>query len=1113
MYRKPAAWILLGLLSLGGAVFSFVYFPSAFPLVTLDIRMDRQMALDQARELAQRFGWGPADFRAAASFRVDRRLQNFVELEAGGKEAFADLLRGDLHSPYTWLVRHFREGEANETFVRFTPAGEPYGFDERLPEDRPGAALAPEEAAAIARRVAEEDWGIDLSAYEPVEQSQEVRPGGRVDHTLVFERRDPRLGEGRYRIRLRVGGDRLTELTHFVRIPEGFDRRFEEMRSANDAIATGASVAMVVLYIFGGCLVGLFFLLRQRWVIWRPAVFWGFLVAFLQALVRLNHWPLVWMGYDTALSTQAFAVERIVALLGELIFMGGLLSISFMAAESLSRRAFPHHIQFWRIWSRPAASSLPVLGQTAAGYLAVSLFFSYAVVFYFLSSRLLGWWTPSEALFHPDVLATYFPWFSSIAISLQAGFWEECLFRAVPLAGAALLGRRFGRPRLWIGGAFVVQALIFAAAHASYPNYPAYTRVVELMLPSFFFGALFLAFGLLPAIILHFVYDVVWFALPLFASTAPGAWLDQFLVVALALIPFWVVLFARARAGAWRKRPPEDLYNSAWEPPPPGVAAAEPAPVERLELGRGRVRLLQVGGLLGLALWFGAGHFRNEAPPLEIDRSGALAVARRALEERRAPLEPPWRLLSSVEAPLDTTHRFIWREGGSEAYRALLGNYLPPPHRQVRLVRFEGDVAERAEEYLVFIDPGGGVRRVRHRWPQDRPGARLSEEEARSIAHETLRSHFRRDPETLRPVSVTPSNLPARDDWVFTFSDPEVYPLAEGEARLSVVIAGDRVVDTPRFIHVPEEWERAERNRSQRAQILGLVSVLGVVVLLGAGVIGAIVGWARKVFSVRVFLTFLALLIGANAVGRINDWPSVTARFSTAQPWNTQILTTVAGLAVSLLFVSLVLALVNGFAGQWSTSSGERPRAIVLGVPLGLLAAGFFAATGRLEAPLVPPWAGYTAAGSHIPWLGVALSGWFAFVTQTTLLILLMAALDRFSLGWTRRKALFLALAPFVGLALVGAGSVESVSSWMISGLLTGALLLASYVWIIRYNLALLPFAAAALVLLDRLREAWFQAFPGALSGNLLAILLVFLFASYWSRLLATSRVGDRSGR
>jgi hypothetical protein len=69
-------------------------------------------------------------------------------------------------------------------------------------------------------------------------------------------------------------------------------------------------------------------------------------------------------------------------------------------------------------------------------------------------------------------------------------------------------------------------------------------------------------------------------------------------------------------------------------------------------------------------------------------------------------------------------------------------------------------------------------------------------------------------------------------------------------------------------------------------------------------------------------------------------------------------------------------------------------------------------------------------------------------------------------------------------------------------------LLLGAYIWIIRYNLALLPFAVAGFVLLDRLGQAWLQAFPGALAGNIVAILLVFLFAAYWARILTDGPAG-----
>jgi membrane protease YdiL (CAAX protease family) len=76
------------------------------------------------------------------------------------------------------------------------------------------------------------------------------------------------------------------------------------------------------------------------------------------------------------------------------------------------------------------------------------------------------------------------------------GFWEECLMRAVPIAGAVLIGRQFGfgtRERaspMVVWGVVLFQSLVFGAAHANYPAQPAYARLVELVIPSIGFAVL-----------------------------------------------------------------------------------------------------------------------------------------------------------------------------------------------------------------------------------------------------------------------------------------------------------------------------------------------------------------------------------------------------------------------------------------------------------------------------------------------------------------------------------------------------------------------------------------------------------------------------------------------
>ncbi len=1113
MFRKPWFWAVFILVSVLCTAWAVMNFALAFPLVTLNVTMDRAAAMAAADDLATSRGWGPPEpARQAVQFSLDNQVQSFVELEAGGKEAYTAMLAGDLYSPYAWRVRRFREGETNETLIRFRPDGTKYGFRERMPEDEPGASLEADAAQALAEAAVATDWDVDLSEYDLVEASHEVRPGGRTDHTLVYERPDVMIGEGHYRLRLTVSGDRFTELTHFIKIPEAFSLRYQEMRSANNAIATGSLFAIAILYMAGGCVVGLFFLLKEGWVVWKPALKWALFIAFLQALVVLNQWPLLWMGYDTAVSSTTFALQQFAVAIAQLVGMGSVLALSFIAAESLGRRAFPRHIQLWKSWSGEVASTPTMLGQTVAGYLLIGIFFAYEVWLYLFTAQHFDWWSPSSALTDPDVLANIFPWLTSIAISLQAGFWEECLFRAVPIACAALLGKRFGKTWLWISAAMILQAVIFGAGHANYPAQPAYARVVELIIPALGFGGLYLLFGLVPAIVFHFAFDVVWFALPLFAADTPGIWISRTLVILLTLIPLWVVLRARWRAGAWGAVP-ADAYNAAWVPPP---APERAAPTVQSAAGGLSPRLrtaLPLLGIAGLVVWGLASNFRPDAPTLENTDREARTAAREQLTAEGVDLGDEWRELANAQAPLGLEDRFIWTEGGPEAYRQLLGHFLPVPRRMVRYAKFEGDVAERAEEYLVFLGPDGAVQRTTHRLPEGRTGAQLEEEEARVIALETIRTDLGMDPETLEEISADPSQLPERRDWTFVFKDPVDYPLENGEARITVRIAGDEVVETGRYVHIPEDWEREHRNRQGIAQIIQISCVVLMVLLFLAAAVLAVIRWSRGRFDRATFAIFFVAMAVIGAIGLGNGFRTGTSQFMTAQPWKLQVAIVVIGGLIATTGIAAVTSLLIGLAHRWLPRPAEstRGRDIAAGFALGALLSGLGALGAFLAPAKLPSWPNFGGAADSLPVLGAALGPLSSWVTGTALMLVVVALVQAVTSGWQRRFAAGSAILIGLGLVVAGSGGVETVPLWLAEGVITGLVLLAVWVLVLRHQPALVPLVTATGTVLGAINDTVVGAFPGATAGSLIGAVLVVAAAVWWYGRLATSS-GDATG-
>ena len=1120
MFRRPGFWITAVMVCVAAAIFAIIYFPLAFPIVALDIRMDRQGALASARELTERFGWGPEGYREAASFGLapqDQELE-FIELEGGGPEVFREVLAGGVFYPYRWTVRHFKERERNETRITFTPAGEPYGFVQVLAEDAPGAALSEEEALAIAERAASAEWGLDLAAFERVESSQETRPGGRIDHTFEYQRTGVRFGDGRLRLRLVVGGNELTELTHFLEVPEAFSRRYAEMRSTNDLIGALGQVGALLGYLLIGCATALFFLFRERWVLWRKPVYWGVFISFLQVLVVFNQLPLMWMGYDTALSSQNFLLQQIGAALGLFILMAGIFAVSFMAAETMTRRAFPDHIQLWRSWSPGVANSPSIVGFTIIGYLMLGIFFAYEVGLYLMAHNMLGWWSPSGALGEPDVLATYFPWLTAIAVSLQAGFWEECLFRAVPLAGAALLGKRFGRPKVWIFAAFIVQALIFGAGHAAYPTQPAYARVVELIIPSLGFGLLYLYFGLLPAIVLHFAYDVVWFAMPLFAQSAPGAWIDRSILLAFLFVPLIIVFWRRVGAGGWVEVAP-DAYNRAWQPAPlPEQIEAPRAPADIGVMSPTVRRLLPVAGIVGLLLWFGFTAWSSQGTPIQIGRQEAIRVARQELSSHDIDLESEWRAMASALTAPGPQHRFVWQQGGEEPFSQLNGTYLGLPRWQVRFARFEGDVAERAEEYFVQVSGAGEVVRFIHRLPEARPGADLSEDEAWQVAGQEIRRQFGLafgtpdEPGGLAEISAETSKRPERRDWTFTFEDPDNYPLEQGSARVVVTVVGDEASDARRFVHVPEEWERTDQNRSVVPDLLSTVTaVIGTLVML-AGAIAGGMAWAKGRFSVKAFLVFLSAVFGLTVLQFVNNWPAtVAATFQTAQPFLPQVVILLVGIAIGAVGLSAVLGLVAGWTHRLAYDSGSSApglgESLRVGACLGMFVAGVQTALDAAGSSLTPPWADYVAVDAYSPLLGVALGPVSGLLTTTLFLLLVCTVTGRWTSGWTGRTRLFSLLLVLLGF-LGATGAALGIIVWVASGLVVGVLLLVAYRFVVRYDLTVLPVAVATSLILGQAQHLTFEAYPGAVAGRIGAIVVLGMIAVVWAQKLKCGPAG-----
>ena len=116
--RTLLIWIAVGLL---GVFISFKYFFVAFPEASVDFRVSRTAAVEEARNFLAVQGFQIEGYQSSIVFRVDDNAKNYLEREVGLEQANR-LMSSELDIWY-WSVRFFRPQQKEEFSVRVSPAG------------------------------------------------------------------------------------------------------------------------------------------------------------------------------------------------------------------------------------------------------------------------------------------------------------------------------------------------------------------------------------------------------------------------------------------------------------------------------------------------------------------------------------------------------------------------------------------------------------------------------------------------------------------------------------------------------------------------------------------------------------------------------------------------------------------------------------------------------------------------------------------------------------------------------------------------------------------------------------------------------------------------------
>ncbi|MBV8660752.1 MAG: CPBP family intramembrane metalloprotease, partial [Candidatus Dependentiae bacterium] len=954
-----------------------------YSLVNLTITVDRQQILADAQELASQLQWDIKDYQNVTSFDSQDELQCFVELEGGGKDAFVHMFQSGAYYPYHWHVRFFKEKQVVEMHAWFSPEGKRIGFYQKVSELTPGAALTKQQAQELIEQQIHA-WCPNFENYRLIEYDSETRDTGRIDHDFTYERTDLVIGQGFYRFKAVVSGDIVTKLEPSIKIPDNFLCRYQQMRSANNLLAHIGSFFFRALYLLFFGLIGLIFFYRRNYLLARSSGFAAAIIAGGMFLRGLNDFPLWWSFYNTVQSSSTFILMKLFEQLIIFIYLFGMIFAVLVVAEAAGRFVYKNHPQFFKICTLTAAGSYEIAQQVVYGYLMVPFMFFYVIAFGYVMKNYFGWWSPAGSLSDPNVIASYFPWLGAVTISLQAGFFEEVVCRALPIAMTAVLTRNSKYKNIWFWIMFLVQALIFGACHANYPNQPFYARLIELILPSFGFGWIYLNFGLLPGIITHFTYDVVWFAMPIFTSNL--VW-SKIMVIFLTGLPLWIVLAAYA----YHKKLyalPTQYFNAAFQ-----ETDYIPTPIEPRRIGeaipaRNRNIILALG-LCGLIAWVNCYKFSPDAHPLLISKVAAIEIAQRAIQNKfGAVLDDAWTPVAIVQDDCSSTaSRFIWQKYGKEIYNLAQGSYLTGTNWLVRFMKFSGPVEDRGEEYGVMISScnlerhatrqlinyhAGHVMKCIHKLPEHFAGADISQEQAQEIAYDFIEKEYFLQADDLAIISVNSDKFDERRDWTFVIQDKQIFDFGlGGQARIKIKISGNVVTEYSRFIFVPEDWTRDDQAKIINLNLFKTALWFLMFVLIAFGFIFGIVRLSASRLGLQMIRHKGLFIAAISLIYSLNSIVVYMGSFNTAEPFYDQLTRLSLGLITNtswqILFCSILLAI--GAVGFIRGKKSNFIYSFLLSFAAALIILGTSALLSYKEPFLEPVVGNYGPIGHWMPTL------------------------------------------------------------------------------------------------------------------------------------------------
>ena len=522
-------FILIAALSLS-LWYKFSYPQFAF----IDLSISKKEAVVKAQEYLVSRGINPRDYLKSVVFSSENWADTYLQ-KTLGIESEEEFIKQHDYEFLSWRVRFFKEFQKEEYILYLSPkSGNILHFEHKIEDIESRETLEKDVAKARVQDFLRKTCGLDLKEYDFHEEKVK-RYDKRTDYIFSWEKKGVYIpwkkGQGGAKLLTgaTISGE---EIRDFYRseldIPEKFYRYIERQLIFGEYVSSFSFIFFMFLVVLAIILL----VKKRQSVTLRLAKNWFIYLAVFLSLTNiayiLNNLQLVLNSYSTSASLVSYIGIYLLQGLMNILYLSVTFTIPGIVGESLQEEVFHQRRRSSLLhYIKSTFFNRGITRDILFGYVLFLILLGFQSVIFYLGQKYMGVWRQWLKL--TQFSSAYIPLLSAFTIGLTASLTEEIVFRLFGISWA----KKYLKNTVL---AVIFISLIWGFGHTQYAIFPVWFRGIEVSILGFFYGFIFIKYGVIPLIIAHYLFDVFWgVAAYILGRSLPDLFIGSIVLLALPL--------------------------------------------------------------------------------------------------------------------------------------------------------------------------------------------------------------------------------------------------------------------------------------------------------------------------------------------------------------------------------------------------------------------------------------------------------------------------------------------------------------------------------------------------------------------------------------------------